>query len=308
MSGVRDVKSHLHAPPSLASQVAPTIENENTEDLEGVEDTLCRLAQAHPTQTSDRWELIAEKLNRSIKKKNLQAQSLRALLSTEDHVVMLRSWGTEVGQLELANHEQRNKAGAQKRRASDTSLRGTKDSPKSNDQARKEQGSNGVEGESDTEPESDMEQNAGTVQDQTVPRSPSTKAVRSSDRILTKYEVFALMRRLHERLGPMMVQDGRAVEDMRQAEAVVDRLFDHLPAASVKAISQQNRLNARLDSAPLAYGEISIGCFLKVSSSESFPWLPLSQLLCFAPLPCRTARPCSVVLDLHIPIPMMPTG
>lgn len=85
---------------------------------------------------------------------------------------------------------------------------------------------------------------------------------------LSKYEVFSYMRRVHDDVGVGVVETEEAVENTELVEKVVDILYEHLPAHTSAAKSQQNRIKAGLGQDSLVYGEIEISHFSKVRSSR----------------------------------------
>lgn len=124
-------------------------------------------------------------------------------------------------------------------------------------------------GESDTEPESDIDDEENPVVSSPT-RIGGGRGVEGNEQgfvyqPLTKYEVFAYMRRLHSRMGPRVLEAEEAVETMNKTLTLVGRLYDDLPAAIVKGVSQDNRISAGLKQESLVYGELEIASFVKVN-------------------------------------------
>lgn len=114
--------------------------------------------------------------------------------------------------------------------------------------------------ETDTETESDED-----VADDPAAGTEGGQASVYKYKALSKYEVFSFMRRVHDRAGAVMIETEEAVEDMHKAKTMVDMLYEHLPVQTLKEISQQNRINASLMQDSVAYGEIDMSHFLKVT-------------------------------------------
>lgn len=120
----------------------------------------------------------------------------------------------------------------------------------------------GIEGESDTEQESDVEGNVSAGGDAAAVESVESSYVYRS---LSKYEVFSYMRRVHDHLGPGVLDAEETADNIREAQNIVSMLYDQLPAETVKATSQQNRLKAGLRQDSLVYGELEVSHFVKAS-------------------------------------------
>eukprot|EP00752_Nemacystus_decipiens_P015160 g13505.t1 len=247
-------------------------DDDDSEAVEGVDDILCRLAQAHPTQSPKRWESITQKLNRTMKKKRISGQPLKALLAKEG-LCIPQCWIAEKEQVE----EDRARARLQKAEAEGetqggfgSSLFGKKKTPAAALASKKqpvgETAENGRDdsdeaGETDTELESDEE---GTAADNMMAGAEEGQEAEYKHCSLSKYEVFSLMRRVHDRAGAAVTEVEDAVEEMERAEQMVAKLYEHLPAQTLKEMSQQSRIKANQRQDSLVYGEMDLAHFLKV--------------------------------------------
>lgn len=110
--------------------------------------------------------------------------------------------------------------------------------------------------ESDTESESDLENDQGGVENAKLSYKYEP---------LSKQEVFSYMQQVHDRVGPNMLGTESAVRDIERAQKMIDILYEQLSVETLKAMSQQNRINASLNQESLVYGEMGIPHFLKVS-------------------------------------------
>lgn len=235
--------------------------------MEDIANILCRVVQANPTETPDRWKLIAESLQQAIETRGTAVQSLKARVASEGPRVP-GCWEAEqvTGREHLAKRRL-DQTAEQEKKSLGQSLFGKKDDAGETD--RREEGghlgSNSKGGVSrEASASSDVAGDAEAVPTAHTQGGGNPSMVQgNTQHSLTKYEVFALMRWVHGRIDPMAGNES-AAQDMRRAVAVVDRLYEDLPAAKVKAISQENRLKARLGSDSLAYGEINVDSFLKV--------------------------------------------
>ncbi|CAM9789346.1 unnamed protein product [Ectocarpus sp. 6 AP-2014] len=244
---------------------------ETSEAFEGVEDVLCRLAQTHPTQTPERWELITQKLNRAMRNKKISAQPMKDIFAKEG-LCIPQCWVAEKAQAEKDRALARAQKAAEKKEGALGRILFGKKKKKTPAAAvagsdRKKTGEGQAVGEvkadeaneTDTETESDE-----NVADDPAAGTEGGQASEYKYKALSKYEVFSFMRRVHDRAGAAMINTEEAVEDMRKAKKMVDTLYEHLPVQTLKEISQQNRINASLMQDSVAYGEIDISHFLKV--------------------------------------------
>lgn len=232
--------------------------------MEGVHEVLCRLAQVYPTQTPNRWDLITQNLNRTMKKKEIPAQPLKALFAKEG-LCIPQCWRTE------KENNVKEKALARAGKAVDSGKRtfGVSMFEKKKtaaDLGKLKKGGNpdGLDLADDPDPELDSEIDKKSVAlgNTGVPRESATTGYTYQP--LSKYEVFSFMRRVHDRVGPGVIETDQAVEDMEHAEKLVGVLYKNLSAETTKALSQQNRIKAGLRHDSLVYGEMSIPHFLKV--------------------------------------------
>ncbi|CAM9697476.1 unnamed protein product [Ectocarpus sp. 12 AP-2014] len=244
---------------------------ETSEAFEGVEDVLCRLAQTHPTQTPERWELITQKLNRAMRNKKISAQPMKDIFAKEG-LCIPQCWVAEKIQAEKDRALARaHKSAEKKKGALGRTLFGKKKKKTAAAAVagsdRKKTGEAQAVGEikadeaneTDTETESDED-----VADDPAARTDGRQTSVYKYKALSKYEVFSFMRRVHDRAGAAIIETEEAVEDMHKAKKMVDMLYEHLPVQTLKEISQQNRINASLMQDSVAYGEIDISHFLKV--------------------------------------------
>ena len=230
-------------------------------------EVVCRLAQVYPTQTPNRWDLITQNLNRTMKKKEIPAQPLKALFAKEG-LCIPQCWRTEKENNvkdkalrapagKAADSTKRTFGGAmfeKKKTAADLGkLRKGRDSGGGTDLA------------DDSDLELDFEIDKSVALGDTG--ASGEGATGYTYQPLSKYEVFSLMRRVHDRVGAGVVETEQAVEDMEQAEKLVGVLYEHLSAETTKSMSQQNRIKAGLRHDSLVYGEMSIPHFLKVRST-----------------------------------------
>lgn len=245
-------------------------DDDDSEAVEGVEDVICRLAQGHPTRSPKRWETITQKLNRTMRKKRISGQPLKALLAKEG-LCIPQCWVTEKEQAEQDRARARLQKAEEKLQGGfSLSLFGKKKTPGATLAGPKQPGEAAEDGlhdsddagETDTELESDDEEGAaaekfaGTEEGQ----EPGYKHCS-----LSKYEVFSLMRRVHDRAGAGLTEAEDVVEEMERAEKMVGMLYEHLPAQTLKGMSQQSRIKANLRQDSLVYGEIDLPHFLKVN-------------------------------------------
>lgn len=247
-------------------------EEEGSEAFEGVDEILCRLAQAHPTQMPKRWELITQKLNRIMKKKRISTQPMKTLFS-EEGLCIPQCWVAEKAQAEEERARARAAKAAEKAKPASgiTNIFGKK--KKADQKEPKKDPAAGVDGsdeagESDTKLESDDEE-GGTAGARAVEGDGAESGYRY--RPLSKYEVFSCMRGVHDRAGADVVAAEDAVEKMESARKMVDALYEKLPAQALKEMSQQNRINAGLKQERLVYGEIHIAEFLEVIVKQITP-------------------------------------
>lgn len=213
------------------------------EAVEGVHDILCRLAQAHPTGTTNRWDLITQKLNRTMRRKRIPSQPLKDL--TAEGLRIPKCWVAEREEL------------AQRKLLSPAPNAGS-DKGVLSDSVPEGKNATGMEagaGESDTEMKSDIE---GDVPDEYEGSEPFIYQA------LSKYEVFSLMRHIHDRIGPDVVGAGDTTDEIQRAKKSISKLYDPLPAETLRSMSQENRVNANLRQDSLVYGEIDMSDFLKV--------------------------------------------
>eukprot|EP00903_Cladosiphon_okamuranus_P018369 g16898.t1 len=246
-------------------------DDDDSEAVEGVEDIICRLAQAHPTQSPRRWESITQKLNRTMRKKKISGQPLKALLAKEGLCIPQR-WVVEREQAEQDRARARLQKPEEKVQGGfGSSLFGKKKTPAAAPADKKQLGEtaeDGIEmddsdeaGETDTEFESDDEEGATAEQLAGSEEGPGSGYKRCS---LSKYEVFSLMRRVHDRAGAGVTEAEDVAEEMERAGNMVGLLYEHLPAKTLKEMSQQNRIKSNLRQDSLVYGEMDLGHFLKV--------------------------------------------
>ncbi|CAM9170214.1 unnamed protein product [Ectocarpus fasciculatus] len=231
---------------------------ESSEAFEGVEDVLCRLAQTHPTQTPERWELITQKLNRAMKNKKISAQPLKDIFAKEG-LCIPQCWVVEKIQVEKDRALARAQKAAEKKSGLGRTLFGKKKKKKTGEAQAVGEVKADDANETDTETESDED-----VADNPVAGTEEGQASGYKYKALSKYEVFSFMRRVHDRAGAAMIETEEAAEDMHKAKKMVDMLYEHLPVQTLKEISQQNRINAGLMQDSLAYGEVDMSHFLKV--------------------------------------------
>lgn len=235
-------------------------DDESSQAMEGLHEIVCRLAQGHPTQTPKRWHLITRKLNRAMRKRKIPAQPLKALFAKEG-LCIPKCWVAEKTQeaikkeLAAANqHMEKNKG------IFGRPLFGKKKSIAEQHQGGSKSGEDADQaGESDTEPESDI--------DEDVVRGAGngdTTELAYKYEPLSKYEVFSFMRRVHDRIGPGMVETDEVIEEIQRAENMVNMMYEDLPADKLKAISQQNRIRSSLREDSFVYGEITLLSFLQV--------------------------------------------
>lgn len=250
--------------------------DDDSEAVEGVEDVIRRLAQAHPTQSPKRWESITQKLNRTMKKKKISGQSLKTLLAKEG-LCIPRCW---VAEKERAEQD---RASARLRKTEERlqgvqggvgmSLFGKKKTPAAALADQKQPGGtaeDGIDdsdeaGETDTELESDDEESAAADK---LARQDEDQELGYKYCSLSKYEVFSLMRRVHERAGAAVTEAEDAVEEIERAENMVGMLYEHLPPQTLKEMSQQSRIKANMRQDSLVYGEIDLACFSKVRTER----------------------------------------
>ncbi|CAB1117936.1 unnamed protein product [Ectocarpus sp. CCAP 1310/34] len=254
---------------SLITTKGKGAQSEETPDaFEGVEDVLCRLAQTHPTQTPERWELITQKLNRAMRNKKISAQPMKDIFAKEG-LCIPQCWVAEKTQAEKDRALARGQKSAEKKKgALGRTLFGKQKTVAAavagSDRNRTGEAQAVGEVKADEANEADTE----TESDEDVADHPAARTEGGASvykyKALSKYEVFSFMRRVHDRAGAAIIETEEAVEDMREAKKMVDMLYEHLPVQTVKEISQQNRINANLMQDSVAYGEIDISHFLKV--------------------------------------------
>ena len=246
--------------------------------VEGVDDIICRLAQAHPTQSPKRWESITQKLNRTMKKKRISGQPLKALFAKEG-LCIPQCWVAEKEQAAQDRARARQQKAEEKTQGGfGSSLFGKKKTPPAGLADKKqpagETAENGINdsdeaGETDTELDSDDEEGAA------VDKLTGTEEGQESGYkycSLSKYEVFSLMRRVHDRAGAEVTEAEDVVEEMERAEKMVATLYEHLPAQTLKEMSQQSRIKANLRQDSLVYGEMDLPHFLKVKNLLKYLW------------------------------------
>lgn len=246
-------------------------EDEDSEVGEGVDEVICRLAQAHPTQTPKRWELITQKLNRAMKKKRIPAQPIKALFAKEG-LCIPQCWVAEKAKAEkervLARARKIEESGEEggfgfslfgKKKATAVVAADKKQPGKAPEEV--EKGDSDEAGESDTELESDEDEGAAAEEPAGAEGGDGGSF---KYRPLSKYEVFSFMRRVHDRSSSRVTEGEDAVEDMERAEKMVSVLYEQLPAQNLKQISQENRIKAGLWQDSLAYGETEVSTFVKV--------------------------------------------
>lgn len=244
-------------------------EDDGSEVAEGVDEVICRLAQAHPTQTPKRWDFITQKLNRAMKKKRIPAQPIKALFEREG-LCIPQCWVAEKarGEKERALARAKKKEGTGeggfglslfgKKKATDKKQPG-----KAPEEV--EIGDSGEAGESDTELESDDDEGAAAEKPAGA-EGGEDEAFKYVP--LSKYEVFSFMRRVHDRSSSTVTEGEDAVEDMERAEKMVRVLYGQLPAQTLKQMSQENRIKASLWQDSLVYGETEVPTFLKVTAVD----------------------------------------
>lgn len=243
-------------------------DDENSEAIEGVDDVICRLAQAHPTQTPKRWELITQKLNRAMKNKRIPAQPMKALFAREG-LCIPQCWVAEKAQAKKDRALARAKKAevkaeggfgmslfGKKKATTTGAVPDQKEVPKA-----AEVGADDSDDavETDTEMESDDENSATDA-----PRVEDSEEPHYRYQALSKYEVFSFMRRVHDRAGAGMVETEDAIENIESAQQMVGKLYELLPAQTLKEMSQNNRIKADLRQDSLVYGEMDLSHFLKV--------------------------------------------
>lgn len=257
-------------PSETCRQNQKTAPEEDDDAVEGVEDIVCRLAQAHPTQSPKRWESITQKLNRTMKKKRISGQPLKALLAKEGLCIPQR-WVVEKEQAERDRARARLQLAEEKPEdAFSSSLFGKKKTPAAAPADKKQAGETaegGIDdsdeaGETDTEFESDGEEGAAADKLAGSEEGQESGYKRCS---LSKYEVFSLMRRVHDRAGAGVAEAEDVVEEMERAEKIISLLYEHLSAQTLKEMSQQSRIKSNLRQDSLVYGEIDLLQFLKVN-------------------------------------------
>lgn len=231
---------------------------------------ICRLAQAHPTQMPKRWDLITQKLNRAMKNKRIPAQPMKALFAKEG-LCIPQCWVAEKAQAKKDRALARAKKAEEKAEGGfGMSLFGKKKAATTAVVADQKQASKAAEvgvddsdeaGETDTELESDDEKSAVADGHR---RTEHGEASEYRYEALSKYEVFSFMRRVHDRAGAGVVETEDAIEGIESAKKMVSMLYEHLPAQTLKDMSQQNRIKAGLRQDSLVYGEIDLTHFLKV--------------------------------------------
>lgn len=243
---------------------------EGSEAIEGVDDVICRLAQAHPTQTPKRWELITRKLNRAMKKNRIPAQPMKDMLAREG-LCIPQCWVDEKAQAKKDRALAReNKVEEKPEGGFKMSLFGKKKAAVANEKKVRKATEVGADDsddaeESDTELESDDENSA-------------TDTLIAEDgeesnyiyKALSKYEVFSFMRRVHDRAGAGIVETEDAIEDVENAQKMVGMLYELLPVHTLKDMSQHNRMKAGLRQDSLVYGEMDLTHFLKVETKVEF--------------------------------------
>lgn len=233
--------------------------------MEGVHEVLCRLAQVYPTQTPNRWDLITQNLNRTMKKKEIPAQPLKALFAKEG-LCIPQCWRTE------KENNVKDKALARTGKAVDSvkrtfgvSMFEKKKTAADLGKGKKGGNPDGTDLADDPDPELDCEIDDKSVAlGDTDATGESATVTGYTYQPLSKYEVFSFMRRVHDRVGPGVLETDQAVQDMEHAGKIVGVLYEHLSAETTKAMSQQNRIKAGLRHDSLVYGEMSIPHFLKV--------------------------------------------
>ncbi|CAM9111967.1 unnamed protein product, partial [Hapterophycus canaliculatus] len=240
-------------------------EEENSEALEGVDEILCRLAQAHPTQMPKRWELITQKLNRAMRKKRISTEPMKTIFA-EEGLCIPQSWVAEKAQADKEKALARAAKAAEKVKPVSGMMTLFGKKKKADHEELKTESSAGVDdsdeaGEADTESESDDEEGSATDVGLVVEEGAESGY---RYRPLSKYEVFSCMRGVHDRAGADLVATEDAVDKMESARNMVDMLYEKLPAQALKEISQQNRIKASLKQERFVYGEIHVHEFLKV--------------------------------------------
>jgi len=264
---------YIEAPIFCSPQNAP--EDEDSEQVaEGIDEVICRLAQAHPTQTQKRWELITRRLNRVMKKKRIPAQPIKALFAREG-LCIPQCWVAEKAQAEeekaVARARKKEEKGEGKgeggsglslfgKKKATAVVAGDKKQPgKAPEEVEKDDSDEA--GESDTELESDDDEGAAADEPAGAEEGGDQAFMYQP---LSKYEVFSFMRRVHDRSSSRVTEEEDAVEEMERAEKMVGVLYEQLPAATLKQKSQENRMKASLWQDSLVYGETEVLPFLKV--------------------------------------------
>lgn len=243
-------------------------EEEAEQAAEGIDEILCRLAQANAPGTTKRWGQITKKLNRTMRQKKIPAGPLKALLAHEG-VTMPQCWVDE-NAANVAKREQVVESTLSQKMAV---FGGKSMFGKSKADIDDETPAvvNQEAGESDTEPESDIEDEENPAGSSPI-GGEGGRGVGENEQDfvyqpLTKHEVFSYMRRLHSRMGPRVLEAEGAVETMNETLTLVNHLYDDLPAAIVKGVSQDNRISAGLKHDSLVYGELEVASFVKVDTT-----------------------------------------
>lgn len=255
--------------------------------MEGVHEVLCRLAQVYPTGTPKRWDLIAQNLNRTMKKKEIPAQPLKAIFAKEG-LCIPQCWITEKEQnfRKVASARAEKAADSVKRTFGGSSMFDKKKSTVDLEKIEPGDGG-GADPADDPDPELDPIIDGGVASSGDTAATGAGRTAYTYQP-LSKYEAFSFMRRVHDRVGPEVLETEQAVEDMEHAERIVGVLYEDLPSEKVKAMSQQNRMKAGLRNDCLVYGEMSILHFLKVGNPSTFSlrfsWLPDISRMIFAAL------------------------
>lgn len=199
-----------------------------------------------------------------MKKKKIPAQPLKLLIAKEG-LCIPQCWVSEIAKTAQKRKDKLLSAerGGQKLKGLfGKSLFGKKKGAVKRGGSSGEGDAHDIEGESDTDQESDAEGDVPAVGDIAAVESVDSSYVYQP---LSKYEVFSYMRRVHEHLGAGLLDAEEATESIREAQDIVSMLYEQLPAGTVKAMSQENRLKAGLRQDSLVYGELEVSYFMKAS-------------------------------------------
>lgn len=229
---------------------------------EDIDDILSRITQAHAPGDTRRWGLITKQLNLTMKKKKMFTQLVKTLLAKEE-LCIPQCWVTEMA----ADVAKRELARENTRLEKDKGVFGGKlfGKSQSNNQDKSILWGQKAD-QSDTEPESEIENEDPVVLNSTSKESGGDHESEKhyGYQPLTKCEVFSFVRGLHDRIGPRVLETEEATQDMDTAIKLVNRLYEKVPAAMVKAVSQENRIRSGLTHDSLVYGEVEIASFVKV--------------------------------------------